>query len=112
MIAYLTLWQFANDFIASVPSAKSSARRAITIKPHAQGQNHWMKVLTVPKEELGIARRRSTTKSGCSNGIVQNWSLRASWIERGPPIWYNGLRPPLWPPLPRELFSIIVACPN
>ena|SRR5215468_5267712 len=44
--------QFANDFIALLPSAESSARRATTIKPHAKRQDHWMKVLTVPKEEL------------------------------------------------------------
>jgi len=31
------------------------------IKPDVQGQNHWMKVLTVPTDELGIAQRRSTT---------------------------------------------------
>src|SRR5215470_10337098 len=101
--------QFANDFMALLPSAKSSARRAITIKPHAQRQDHWTNVLTDTKGGVGIAERCSTTNGRRSYGIAQNWSLRASWMERGPKIWYNGFRPPLWPPLPRELFSIIVA---
>src|SRR5215472_4885834 len=26
--------------------------------------------------------------------VAQNCSFRASWMERGPPIWYRGLKPP------------------
>lgn len=33
-------------------------------------------------------------------------------MERGPPIWYSGLRPPLWPPLPSQLLSIYVDWPK
>src|SRR6516225_11452745 len=43
---------------------------------------------------------------------VQNASFRASWIERGPPIWYSGLKPPFAPPEPRLLASVSVEWPN
>ncbi len=35
----------------------------------------------------------------------------ASWIERGPPIWYRGLKPPFCPPVPRAFASVWVARP-
>src|SRR5208337_5582413 len=44
--------------------------------------------------------------------LPQNCNFSASCTERGPPIWYSGLRPPLWPPLPSQLFSVYVECPN
>ncbi len=33
-------------------------------------------------------------------------------MERGPPIWYRGLKPPLAPPEPRLLASVCVEWPN
>lgn len=57
--------------------------------------------------------RRSNLRGDCFNPLAchraQNCNLSANWVERGPPIWYRGLRLPFWPPLPRELFSIRVA---
>ena len=42
----------------------------------------------------------------------QNISFKASCIERAPPIWYRGLRPLSWLPLPSEAPSIWVDRPN
>ena len=33
-------------------------------------------------------------------------------MERGPPVWYRGLKPPLAPPEPRKLASVWVEWPN
>ena len=43
---------------------------------------------------------------------VQNASFTASWMERGPPIWYNGLKPPFAPPEPKLLANVSVEWPN
>src|SRR5271169_4846376 len=47
-----------------------------------------------------------------SSQLTQNWTFSASCTDRGPPIWYSGLRPPFWPRLPSEAPSICVDCPN
>ena len=49
---------------------------------------------------------------GCAALCLQNMSFSASCAARGPPIWNSGLRPPVWPPAPREAPSIWVAWPN
>ena len=45
---------------------------------------------------------------GKYGATTQNCSLSASWIERGPPIWYSGLSPPFAPPEPRLLLRVAV----
>jgi len=63
--------------------------------------------LRLVSKQIGIARRSLTQR-----WEPQNTSFSASWAERGPPIWYSGLRPPLSPPAPIDDPSICVACPN
>ena len=64
-------------------------------------------------------RRRSVpwiaqepVQRGARIEATQNCSLSASWMERGPPIWYSGLKPPLAPPGPRALARVCVDRPN
>jgi len=42
----------------------------------------------------------------------QNTNFRANWMERGPPIWYSGLKPPLAVPEPSPFASVCVERPN
>ena len=46
----------------------------------------------------GATRSAAWTLSAMKTRAVQNSRLNANWIERGPAIWYSGLRQPIWPP--------------
>ena len=53
-----------------------------------------------------VTQNESPVADSFCSWHTQNISFKANCIERGPPIWYSGLR------TPSEFASVAVACPK